>query len=104
MKSTRDRILEVLPNLNGRFYAVEVADMIGAKVKNGGFYQTAPYVTKILTQLCKEGVLYQWIIGVGGKHDLSDCVPSWEMFYIKRDSDLAKQVVESRGVKGYRIR
>ena len=105
MKETfKDKILNILPTINHKFTCVDIAEIIGAKINMPCAYETAPYITKLLTELCKEGILYQRIIGVGGMNDLSDYAPKWEMWYIRCNTDLAKELLKKRELNGYRFR
>ena len=99
----KDKIKKVLPEYHSTFTAVDIAQRIGVKVSCPNNYDTAPYITKLLKELCKEGFLYQWVKGVEYKNDLSDSAPNWNMNYIRQDSPRGKELKERRGVNGYRI-
>ena len=101
-----ERVVSVLPN--AKFTASDIAEAIGYKTQmKNSFYETCPQISKILLKLCKQGVLYQWVIGTGGGLDgMTYNSHKWELYYVKRDSNLAKQLLESRGkyLSGYRFR
>lgn len=107
METIKERIKKAFPP-NGRFTADQIADMVGLPSNEIGtvsyLHRTSPRCSRHLLQLCKEGFLYQWVIGVGSKCDLTDNAPSWDLFYIRRDSELAQRLTQNRTIKGYRIR
>ncbi len=100
--------IAVAEKTGGRFSAVDLAHDIGVPTKYGNAsYEVCPSVTKELLKLCKDGVLYQWVIGTGGRLDgITFNGYCWEMYYLRRDSDLAKTLIEhpNRIVNGHRIR
>lgn len=102
----KKRVLAVIPN--HKFTASDIAKEIDypTQMKNS-FFETCPQVSKILLSLCKEGLLYQWVIGTGGGlNGMTYNSHKWELYYVKRDTELAKTLVShpNRIVSGYRIR
>jgi len=99
-----ERVVSALPN--HKFTASDIAEAIDYKTQmKNGFYETCPQISKILLKLCKQGVLYQWVIGTGGGLDgMTYNSHNWELYYLKRDTDLAKTLLEIRELNGYRFR
>lgn len=102
----KEKVLSVLPDY--KFTASDIAELLNIELTvNNGFYKTCPKVSKALLELCKDGILYQWVLGTGGGLDgLSYNSHKWELYYLKRDSELAKQLLMSRGrlLNNYRFR
>lgn len=106
MPPTKQKIISVLPE--GRFCAQDIAELLGVEtISKNGFNQLAPSITRQLLALCKEGLLYQWIIGTGGGLDgISYNSHKWELYYLKRDCELAKTLLQNRSkyLNGYRFK
>lgn len=102
----RERVLSVLQNREGKFTAVDIANDIGYPLKDDAVYPTCPNVRRMLTKLCKEGILFQWITGNGRSPFGFSKVPTYDVNYLRRDSNLAKILIENpnRILTGYRIR
>jgi hypothetical protein len=103
----KDRIKLGFPR-EGKYTADQIADIVGLPVREIGTRgyenRTSPTCARYLLQLCKEGFLFQWFIGVGTKGDLTDSAPSWEVFYMWADSELGKTLYETKELKrGYRF-
>ena len=105
-KTLRDKIMSELDNRKyGKFDAESIADAIGVPLK-GNLYGTTPNVRRVLTQLCKEGLLYQWVLGNGMQPFALTRTATYNIYYLHRDSELANTLINhpNRTIKGYRIR
>lgn len=102
----KERILSVLVNRQGKFSAVDIAGEIGYPIDRFGCLSTCKNVRVILTKLCKEGLLYQWITGNGLSPFSLTNTAKYSVYYLRRDSNLAKTLLEhpNRTLVGYRIR
>lgn len=102
----RERVLSVLQDREGKFTAVDIANEIGYPLKDDAVYPTCPNVRRMLTKLCKEGILFQWVTGNGISPFTISEVPTYTVNYLRRDSNLAKTLTEhpNRILTGYRIR
>lgn len=102
----KQRILSVLANRQGKFSAVDIAEEIGYPIDNIGCLSTCKNVRVILTKLCKDGLLYQWITGNGLSPFAITNTAKYSVEYLRRDSELAKTLLEhpNRTLTGYRIR
>ena len=102
----KERILSVLANRQGKFSAVDIAEEIGYPIDGFGCLSTCKNVRVILTNLCKEGLLYQWITGNGLSPYAITNTAKYSVEYLRRDSELAKTLLEhpNRTLAGYRIR
>jgi hypothetical protein len=105
-RELKKEVIAFFERHEGKYTAVEVAEALEYPVQDGqAFYRTCPSVRRVLTQLCKEGLLYQWVIGTG-MSPLTDRICPYEVSYLKRDSELAGELLKSRGnlLKGYRFK
>jgi hypothetical protein len=102
----RKKILCAINGRKGKFTAVQIAEEIGYTLKHEGVYPTCPNVRRMLTQLCKEGLLYQWITGNGMSPFAISEVPTYDVNYLLRTSELAEVLINhpNRILNGYRIR
>jgi hypothetical protein len=101
----RRRILQVLDKRGGKFTSVDIAQEIGYPLDYSAFYPSCKNVRVILTDLCKRGLLYQWIIGEGMSVSTISNTPKYAVYYLRRDSSLAEILTNhpNRRVNGYRI-
>lgn len=103
---SKKEILNYLESRNGCFTAADIAREMGLPLAETGYFDTAPNVRRILTKLCKEGYLYQWITGNGISPSALSNTPTYNVNYLKRDSELAITLLNNpnRTINGYRIR
>lgn len=106
MKDLRQTILNTIADRNCMFTAVTIAEEIGYPLDYSAYYPTCKNVRVILTKLCKEGILYQWIIGEGRSVSSLSNTPTYSVNYLRRDSPLAKTLLNhpNRTLDGHRIR
>lgn len=102
----KERILSVLANRQGKFSAVDIAEEIGYPIDGFGCLATCKNVRVVLTNLCKDGLLYQWITGNGLSPFAITNTAKYSVDYLRRDSELAKTLTThpNRTLVGYRIR
>lgn len=102
----KERILLHLQNRNGYFTAADIAREIGYPLNENGYFDSCPNVRRVLTKLCKEGKLYQWITGNGMSPSAISNTPKYNVNYLKVESDLANTLLNhpNRELVGYRIR
>lgn len=105
----KEKIIEFLETPSGKhskYTALEVAEAIGHPIALTGYYGHCPQVGRVLTQLCKEGVLYQWVTGNGSSPVAFTNVAKYDVNYLRQDSQLAKDLKQSpsRILKGYRFK
>jgi hypothetical protein len=101
-----EQILIHLQNCNGAFIAADIARAINYPMKETGYFDTCPQIRRVLTKLCKNGVLYQWITGNGMSPSAISNTPKYNVNYLKRNSDLASILLKhpNRQLVGYRFR
>ena len=88
-----------------RFILVFILPLDKMKELNNQNYDNKGTIFRGKLKLCKQGVLYQWVIGTGGGLDgMTYNSHKWELYYLKRDTDLAKTLLERRELNGYRFR
>lgn len=104
MKTILEKVKEAIPT-DGRFTAVDIAEIIGLPI-NIWFQNSSPIATKYLLQLCKTGMIVQWVVSNGGKHDTIDNCPSWSMYYVRKNSPTFDWIMSgsNRRLDGYKIR
>lgn len=102
----KERIISVLANRQGKFSVVDIAEEIGYPVDSFGCLATCKNVRVVLTKLCKEGLLYQWVTGNGLSPFAITNTAKYSVDYLRRDSELAKTLLDhpNRTLVGYRIR
>ena len=106
MINLTDQILNVISNRQGKFTAVDIAEEIGYPLNETAYFPSCRNVRVILTKLCKEGLLYQWITGNGLSPTSIGNTSTYTVNYLRRDSDLASILLNhsNRKLIGYRIK
>lgn len=107
MKNLRKKIISVYEKLPQRsFIAADMGRELGYILDESGYFATCKNVRVALTNLCKEGYLYQWITGNGLSPSGISNTCTYSVNYLRRDSDLAKRLLSNpnRELIGYRIR
>lgn len=102
----KERIVFHLQNRNGCFTAADIAREIDYPLNESGYFDTCPNIRRVLTKMCKDGKLYQWITGNGMSPSALSNTPKYNVNYLKVDSDLANILLNhpNRELVGYRIR
>jgi hypothetical protein len=102
----KDRVLSFINSRgNGYYTAADVAREIGYPLTDG-YFETCPQVRRVLTSLCKAGLLYQWITGNGLGPSGITATPKYNVNFLRRDCELAQTLIShpNRTIVGYRIR
>lgn len=106
MSKLKKRVIEHVQGLGHWFTAVDVAAALHVELDSSHYYPTCPKVRRILTELCKEGVLYQFITGEGRMPSGITKTATYSVNYLNRNSELANRLLNhpNRRLNGYRIR
>lgn len=106
MSELKKRIMEHVQGLGHWFTAVDVATALGVELDASHYFPKCTRVRRILTELCKDGMLYQFITGEGRMPSGITKTATYSVNYLNRNTELANTLLThpNRRLNGYRIR
>lgn len=82
----------------GKISSVDWACINGFPIEFS-FNNKSKKATRELLKYCKAGYIIQYLVGNSADYNL----PPYTIYYMRKDCDLAKHILETRKLKGYRI-